>query len=258
MKHVLVAAASSELASEVIPKLLDGEYRIGLHYSSNKKAVEPYEEYEQVKLIQCTIAGESDCARIVDEYVEWAGSIDSIVIFLGNISCTCHWEEIEKEHLVDEYLFNAVYPFMLAKYAQRYMKEKGAGRILFVSTASVRRGGGSTTIGYGMAKAALECAVKRMARDLAPNGILVNAVAPGFFDTQFNRKRKGLTEEDVAERVAMIPLKRGGKKEEIASTVLYMLSEGAGFITGQIITVDGGDFLGDMAATKLWGCYVTT
>ena len=84
MKHVLVAAASSELASEVIPKLLDGEYRIGLHYSSNKKAVEPYEEYEQVKLIQCTIAGESDCARIVDEYVEWAGSIDSIVIFLGH------------------------------------------------------------------------------------------------------------------------------------------------------------------------------
>ena len=70
MKHVLVAAASSELASEVIPKLLDGEYRIGLHYSSNKKAVEPYEEYEQVKLIQCTIAGESDCARIVDEYVK--------------------------------------------------------------------------------------------------------------------------------------------------------------------------------------------
>ena len=47
----------------------------------------------------------------------------------------------------------------------------------------------------------------------------------------------------MAERVAMIPLKRGGKKEEIASTVLYMLSEGAGFITGQIITVDGGDFL---------------
>ncbi len=243
MKHVLVVAASSELASGLIPKLLEGDCRVGLHYSSNKTAVEPYKKYEQAKLIQCTITEESDCAEIVDEYVEWAGDIDSMVIFLGNISCTCRWEEIAKEQLMDEYLFNAVYPFLLAKYAQRYMKEKRGGRILFVSTASVRRGGGSTTIGYGMAKAALECAVKRLARDLASDGILVNAIAPGFFDTQFNRKRKGLTDEDVAERIAMIPLKRGGKKEEIASTVLYMLSEGAGFITGQIITVDGGDFL---------------
>lgn len=243
MNQVLIAAASSELASGVIPMLLEGEYKVGLHYSSNKKAVEKYEDNERVKLIQSTITGEDDCKRIVEEYVEWAGNIDSIVIFLGNISCTCYWDDISQEQLTNEYLSNAVFPFMLAKHAQRYMKEMGAGRILFVSTASVRRGGGSTTIGYGMAKAALECAVKRLARDLAPHGILVNAVAPGFFDTKFNRERKGLTEEDVAKRVAMIPLKRGGRKEEIASAVFYMLSEGAGFITGQIITVDGGDFL---------------
>lgn len=243
MNHILIVAASSELASGVIPKLLEGDCQVGLHYSSNKKAVEKYENSGQVKLIQRTITEEDDCIRIVEEYVEWAGCIESIIIFLGNISSTCYWDDITQEQMMDEYLTNAVFPFILAKHAQRYMKEKGAGRILFVSTASVRRGGGSTTIGYGMAKAALECAVKRLARDLASCGILVNAVAPGFFDTRFNRERKGLTEEDVANRVAMIPLKRGGKKEEIASIVLYMLSEGAGFITGQIITVDGGDFL---------------
>lgn len=107
----------------------------------------------------------------------------------------------------------------------------------------MKRGGGSTTIGYGMAKAALECAVKRLARDLSTDGILVNAIAPGFFDTQFNRKRKNLSDKDVSKRIEMIPLKRGGRKEEIASLVLYMLSEGASFITGQIITMDGGDFL---------------
>ncbi len=114
---------------------------------------------------------------------------------------------------------------------------------MFISTASVRRGGGSTTIGYGMAKAALECGMKRLARDLAAEGILVNAIAPGFFDTKFNRERKKLSEKDVEARVEMIPLKRGGRKEEMASCVLYMLSEGAGFISGQVITVDGGDFL---------------
>lgn len=243
MNHVLIAAASSELASGVIPKLLEDGCRVGLHYSSNKKAVERYEDDERVKLIQCTITEEKDCKKIVEEYIAWADYIDSIIIFLGNISCTCYWDEISQEQLTNEYLSNAVFPFMLAKYAQRFMKKRGMGRIIFVSTASVRRGGGSTTIGYGMAKAALECMVKRLARDLAAYGILVNAVAPGFFDTKFNRERKGLTEEDVEKRVAMIPLKRGGTKDEIASMVLYMLSEGAGFITGQVIAVDGGDFL---------------
>lgn len=243
MNHVLIVAASSELASGVIPKLLEGECRIGLHYSSNKRAIEEYENDERVKLIQCTIAGENDCERIVEEYIGWAGYMDSIVIFLGNISTTCHWDSISQEEFIQEYLSNAVFPFVLAKQAQQHMKKRRAGRIVFVSTASVRRGGGSTTIGYGMAKAALECAVKRLARDLAAYGILVNAVAPGFFDTKFNRVKKGLTEEDVEKRVSMIPLKRGGRKDEIASTILYMLSEGAGFITGQVITVDGGDFL---------------
>ncbi len=243
MDKVLIVGASSDLSAEVLPTLIDeGGGKIGLHYSSNKKAVEQYEDRENVKLIQCTIHDEEDCKVIVDDYVSWAGGIDGIVIFLGDISATCHWQEIRPEQLENEYRYNAVYPLILAKYAQRYMRKSG-GRILFISTASVKRGGGSTTIGYGMAKAALECAMKRLARDLAADGILVNAIAPGFFDSKFNRERKKLSENDVAERVAMIPLKRGGRKEEIASCVLYMLSEGAGFITGQIITVDGGDFL---------------
>ncbi len=243
MDKVLVVGASSELASEVLPILVESGCRVGIHYSSNKKAVEQYEDKKNVKLIQNTITSEADCKSILEEYVEWADGINGIVIFIGNISCTCHWSEITSEQLVNEYLSNAVYPFMLAKYAYHFMKGTNAGRILFISTASVKRGGGSTTIGYGMAKAALECAVKRLARDSALDGILVNAIAPGFFDTKFNRERKKLSEEDVAQRIAMIPLKRGGNKKEIASCVMYMLSEGAGFITGQVITVDGGDFL---------------
>ncbi len=243
MKKILVIGASSELASGVLPTLIKEKCKVGMHYGVNKTPVECYESLDNVKLIQCTITNENDCKNIVEKYVDWAKGIDGIVIFLGNISSTCYWSEVGTEQLTNEYLYNAVYPFLLAKYAQKFMKMNTGGRILFVSTASVRRGGGSSTIGYGMAKAALECATKRLARDLATDGILVNAIAPGFFDTKFNRKRKKLSDEDTAKRIEMIPLKRGGKKEEIASCVLYMLSEGAGFITGQIITMDGGDFL---------------
>lgn len=243
MNKILIVGASSELASGVLPALIESGSKVGLHYSLNEDAVKKYGSKDNVKLIQQTIECEDDCKVIVDNYVHWAGSIDGIVVFLGNISATCHWMEIKAEQLENEYRYNAVYPLILAKHAQKFMKENANGRILFISTASVKRGGGSTTIGYGMAKSALECAMKRLARDLAADGILVNAIAPGFFDTRFNRERKKLSDQDVKDRIEMIPLKRGGKKEEIASCVLYMLSEGAGFITGQIITVDGGDFL---------------
>lgn len=243
MNKILIVGASSELSSEVLPVLVESSCMVGMHYSANKEAIQKYESKHNVRLIQKTICCEADCRDIVEEYVKWAGGINGIVIFLGNISATCHWSEIREEQLENEYRYNAVYPFLLAKYASQFMLGRNGGRILFVSTASVRRGGGSTTIGYGMAKSSLECATKRLARDLAENDILVNAIAPGFFDTQFNRVRKKLSEEDVFKRIQMIPLKRGGKKQEIASCVLYMFSEGAGFITGQVITIDGGDFL---------------
>lgn len=243
MDNVLIIGASSELATEVLPVLIQNGGKIGLHYSLNKDAVEKYEKNKNVVLIQKTISNEDDCRSIVENYIQWAGSIDGIVIFMGNISSTCHWSEITTKELENEYLYNTVYPFLLAQNAVKFMQEIQKGRILFISTASVKRGGGSTTIGYGMAKAALECMMKRLARDLAPDGILVNAVAPGFFDTKFNRQRKNLSDEDVARRIEMIPLKRSGSKKEIAGCILYMLSESAGFITGQVITVDGGDFL---------------
>ncbi len=127
MDKVLIIGASSDLSSEVLPTLIDQGSKIGLHYSSNKKAVEKYEDRENVKLIQCTIHDEEGCKAIIDDYVSWAGGIDGIVIFLGDISATCHWKEIEAQQLENEYRYNAVYPLLLAKYAQKYMNKKVKG-----------------------------------------------------------------------------------------------------------------------------------
>ena len=147
MDNVLIIGASSELATEVLPVLIQNGGKIGLHYSLNKAAVEKYEKNKNVVLIQKTISNEDDCRSIVENYIQWAGSIDGIVIFMGNISSTCHWSEITTKELENEYLYNTVYPFLLAQNAVKFMQEIQKGRILFISTASVKRGGGSTTIG---------------------------------------------------------------------------------------------------------------
>ena len=117
------------------------------------------------------------------------------------------------------------------------------GRIVFVSTASSAHGGGRNSLGYGMAKSSLECLTKRLAKDLAAREISVNCVAPGYMISDFHRKYKNYSEAQIIERANMVPMKRGGTREEFAELVYYLIKENSGFITGQIITMDGGDFI---------------
>ncbi len=85
--------------------------------------------------------------------------------------------------------------------------------------------------------------VKRLARDCAKYNILVNAIAPGFFLTKFHTEKMKRTQEQLQERIKLIPLKRAGTTDELAGTVMYLLSESASYITGQVLAISGGDWL---------------
>jgi 3-oxoacyl-[acyl-carrier protein] reductase len=141
-----------------------------------------------------------------------------------------HWHKVIDVNLSSAfYCSRAVLPFMNA----------GWGRIVNMSSLAARNGGGPGAVAYSAAKAGLLGLTRGLAKELAPHGITVNAVAPGLIlGTPFHDTFS--TEEGKRATIAGIPLRRGGTPEEVAGSVLYLASDLAGFVSGEVIEINGG------------------
>lgn len=240
-KSILIIGASSDLCTEMLPVF--GKYmgKVGLHYNTNARPLIFYEKYDSVRVYQQDFFVDRNYERIVYDFINWAGRLDFLIIMTGNCTCPKPWTDLTEKDMSDDYYINTIVPMQIANYAKKYMMTGSGGRIVFTGTASSQNAGGSKTLSYGAAKLALECIMKRMAKDLAQDNILVNMVNPGFINSKLNTRLK--TPEEIAKRAEYIPLKRPGTYKEVAAAYFYLLSEGASFVTGEVLNVKGGDWL---------------
>ena len=175
------------------------------------------------------------CEALVDELVKTYGSLDILVNNAGitrdNLAMRMKDEEWEA---VIETNLTAV--FRLSRAVLRPMMKARWGRIINI-TSVVGVSGNPGQANYAAAKAGVAGMARALAREVASRGITVNSIAPGFIDTDMT---KALSAEQIAALTATIPAQRLGNVDDIASSAVFLASEGAGYITGITLNVNGG------------------
>ena len=179
-----------------------------------------------------------DVDRGMQKTIEAYGSLDILVNNAGIVrdSLVMRMKEDDWDRVLDINLKGA---FLCAKVAASAMMKSRWGRIINISSVVGQMGNPGQT-NYSAAKAGMIGLTKTLAKELAPRGITVNAIAPGYIETRMTEELKENVKNDM---LKMIPLRRFGQIEDIAFMVTVLASEQAGYITGQVIPVNGGIYM---------------
>ncbi len=242
-KIALVTGASRGIGREVALTLAQYGATVIVNYNGSKeKAEQVVEEISSkggcAEAVQCSVADFGACGEMIQNLLVKYGRIDILVNNAG----------ITKDNLlmkISEEDFDAVLDtnlkgtFCTIKHMYRaFLKQKG-GRIINLASVSGLLGNAGQA-NYAASKAGVIGLTKSVARELASRGITVNAVAPGYIDTDMTQAMTDTAKEAV---LSQIPLKRAGSPKDIAETVAFLASDKASYITGQVISVDGGMYM---------------
>ena len=239
-KIALVTGAAKGIGRAIALALAaDGATVIVNYNGSAQKAEAVVDEIKALgkdsEAYQCNVANTADVDAMIKDVIKRYGSLDILVNNAG----------ITRDNLImkmSEEDFDAVMEanlkgcFNTFKAVSRQMLKQRAGRIINITSVSGILGNAGQA-NYAASKAGIIGLTKTMARELASRGITVNGIAPGFVDTEMTQV---LSDEVKEAATKQIPLGHFGKPEDIANMAAYLASEKAAYITGQIISVDGG------------------
>jgi NAD(P)-dependent dehydrogenase (short-subunit alcohol dehydrogenase family) len=221
-------------------------YDVAINYRTRQAAAEAVAAdaaRAQVRAIavQGDVAKESDVVRLFEKVAAGLGRPTALVNNAGTVGTVGRVEDLDASELKTVFELNVIGCFLCAREAIRRMSTRHGGRgggIVNVSSIAARLGSANMWVHYAASKAAIDTFTFGLAREVGPDGIRVNAVAPGLIDTEIHEAAGG--SERYPPIVQDTPLGRVGTPEDVAETILWLLSDAASFVTGTVVEVSGG------------------
>lgn len=242
-KVALVTGGSRGIGRSAALALGKQGAHVVINYVSNEASAREVAEQIQsaggkAEIVQFDVASGEAAEKAIAEVAKRLGRLDVLVCSAG-ISIDALLLRLKDEDLDRILAINVKGAVSCSRAATKVMMRARSGRVIFLSSVVGEMGSAGQTA-YAASKAALLGVTKSLARELSSRSITVNAITPGFIDTDMTQ---ALTDEQKANINQAIPLGRIGKPDEIAAAVLYLASDEAGYITGQALRVNGGMYM---------------
>jgi NAD(P)-dependent dehydrogenase (short-subunit alcohol dehydrogenase family) len=246
-KTALITGASRGIgAATAIALARQGASRIILHYNSYKPGIEKVAASVQAEgattdVIQADLGTDIGIQTFLDKLKASGPAVDILINNAGSLVKRAKLAEFSSELYDRAMTLNVKSAWFIAQAVGPHMIGRKSGFIVNVSSIAARNGGGPGATIYAAAKAAISAITKGLAKELAPQGIRVNAVSPGTVDNDFHVQFS--TRQILDAAVAATPAGTLGTNEEIADTIVFLCSHAARFIHGQTIEINGGMFM---------------
>ena len=239
-KIVLVTGAGRGIGASIAKRFASEGAEVIVNYSGNDEvAQKTVDEITatggQAQKYKCSVNDSESVKVMIDEIIKKFGRIDILVNNAGitKDGLMLRMTDEDFDRVID---VNLKGTFNCTKYVSKYMLKQKSGKIINISSV-VGLSGNAGQVNYSASKAGIIGITKSAAKELSSRGITVNAVAPGYVDTDMT---KVLSDNIRNEILKNIPLQRMGNVEDISNCVAFLASEDASYITGQVISVDGG------------------
>ena len=237
--NIILTGATGGIGNSILDKLVSGGANVLASGTNDEKLNLIKEKYQNVKINKFDISKHDEIENFIEKCNEILGNkIDVLINNAGiardNLSIRMKDEEWNK--VID---INLTSTFLLSKNTIKKMLKNKKGKIINI-TSVVGHTGNIGQANYAASKAGLVGLTKSLAQEVAPRGITVNAVAPGFIETTMTEKLVGSVKEKL---LTSIPLRRIGSADEIAHAVHFLATDRASYITGHILHVNGGLYM---------------
>lgn len=239
-KVAMITGATRGIGKQIALTLANEGYNIVLNYRTENDELKQLKNEIESKNVKClAVQGDvtnfEDCKQMIESAIKEFGKIDVLVNNAGITKdmLLARMKEEDFKQVID---VNLVGTFNMTKNVISYMMKARNGRIINISSV-VGIAGNAGQTNYSASKAGIIGFTKSLAKEVASRNILVNAVAPGFIETNMTDVLKQEVKDEIAKN---IPLKRMGTPQDVANVVKFLASQDSSYITGQVISVDGG------------------